>query len=277
MEAHGFFQNRRGRRLYFAAHGDAGVDEVWVFCNPFLEEKVFSQPVYVAFARALAARGAAALRFDYEGDGDSEGGASELSLAEWGEDLADACAFARSRLQARAVGLFGLRLGGSLAWLHADAVDARRLLAWDPVVDGADYFQACLRLNLTTQLATYKRVVESREQLMQRLDRGETVNIAGYEVGARMARSLAQVDLREPGRAPSCPVRVVQFLRPGGVPAKREADFPARAANVRVDALPVQPFWQESKHYDPAPERLLALSLEEALGVQQPVAAKGAA
>lgn len=260
METRGFFENRRGRRLYFAAHGDAGAREAWVFCNPFLEEKVFSHPVYVAFARRLAGEGGFALRFDYEGDGDSEGEVSHLSLAEWGDDLADACAFARERFRAQSVSLFGLRLGAALAWLRADEVRAERLLLWDPMVNGAAYFQECLRLNLTTQLATYKKIVENREQMMQRLEGGETVNIAGYEVGGRMASSIAAMDIGEPDTAPASPARVLQFLKPGaGV--NRVASPMANHSNVHVEPVSIQPFWQESKHHDPAPERLIEASL----------------
>lgn len=256
--------NRRGRRLYYAAHGDHGASEAWVFCNPFLEEKVFSHPVYVAFAREIARATGFALRFDYEGDGDSEGNASALSLDEWGDDVEDACFFARERFNVASVSLFGLRLGAAVAWLSGGRIGARRLLLWDPVVNGAAYFQDCLRVNLTTQLATHRRIVENREQLMQRLDLGETINLAGYEVGTRMAESITRIDLSDTEHGPQCPTRVIAFVKPSSTTVNREPNpAPLSGSNLHVDLLSVVPFWQESKYYDPAPQRLIELSLRE--------------
>jgi exosortase A-associated hydrolase 2 len=260
METHGFFENRRGRRLFFAAHGVAGTDRAWVFCNPFLEEKVFSQPVYVAFARRLAETGALVLRFDYEGDGDSEGEVASLSIADWLADIEDACAMVRERWNARRLNLFGLRLGASLGWAVAPVIDAERLVLWDPVLRGDDYLQECLRINLTTQLATYKRIVENRDQLMAKVEQGGTVNIAGYEIGNAMTSSLKELQFAV--TATARPALVIHLLRnPKGVP-RPEVKALAGQPGVRLETLYVQPFWQESKHYDPLPEALVRPSLE---------------
>ena len=39
----------------------------FVFCHPFAEEKLWTQRVYVSFARRLAREGHPVLRFDYRG------------------------------------------------------------------------------------------------------------------------------------------------------------------------------------------------------------------
>jgi alpha/beta superfamily hydrolase len=125
VEERGFFSNRRGRRLYYAFHGSPAVTTLWVFCNPFLEEKTFAHPVYVHFARHLAGLGNAVLRFDYEGDGDSEGETVDASLGHWRDDVEDALAFATARAKPSEVVLFGLRLGAAAAVLAAERCGIR--------------------------------------------------------------------------------------------------------------------------------------------------------
>ena len=45
----------------------------FVFCHPLTEEKLWTHRVFVTFARELAAAGHTVLRFDYRGNGDSDG------------------------------------------------------------------------------------------------------------------------------------------------------------------------------------------------------------
>ena len=52
----------------------------FVFCHAFGEEKLWAHRVFVAFARELARRGHAVLRFDCGGNGDSGGDFSQSSL-----------------------------------------------------------------------------------------------------------------------------------------------------------------------------------------------------
>ena len=261
-EERGFFTNRRGRRLFYAMHGGQNGRPAWVFCNPFLEEKVFSHPVYINFARRLSEAGWPVLRFDYEGDGDSEGDYRKIGLREWVDDVEDAISFVRGRHFAKSVNLFGLRLGASIACLAAKKNACTNLLLWEPVVDGRDYFQECLRLNLTTQLATYRKVVEDRKQLMAKLNDGKAINISGYEVGRPMADSISNMNLATQLDDIACLVHIIAFVRAGAEPVRNDM-LPltaGRKADLRV--LAVHQFWNEPRFYDAEQHALTALSLD---------------
>ncbi|HYW04929.1 MAG TPA: alpha/beta hydrolase [Gammaproteobacteria bacterium] len=265
-ESSGFLENRRGRRLFHVMTGKAGMREGWIFCNPFLEEKVFTQPVYRHFARTLAARGEWVLRFDYEGDGDSEGELDGLDLAAWIDDVEDMAEIARNRLGIRMLRLFGLRLGGAIAVSAAARVGARSVHTWHPVVKGGAYFLECLRYNLTTQLATHRRIVQDRGHLLAQLEAGQPVNILGYQVGPALAASVRGFDLVEAAQVAGCRVDVIGFARAseaGGVWRQLE-----QLPNVAFRALAVPQFWHEPRFHDAAQPGLIEASLEMFCDIQ---------
>ncbi|MBI3899541.1 MAG: alpha/beta hydrolase [Gammaproteobacteria bacterium] len=248
MEQRGFFDNRRGKKLFYAAHGRPGAGSAWLFCNPFLEEKTFSHPAYVSLARTIAANGGFAVRFDYEGDGDSDGEYDSLGLGDWVADVEAVAAFAQQRWNVTAPALFGLRLGAAVACMAAARIGSTRLLLWEPVVNGGAYLEDCLKLNLTTQLSTHKRVIEGRPKLLERLARDEQINIAGYQLGGRMAAQLQAFDLLQQLSALSgyCQIDVVRL------PPRAKADTsPVLTGVQRVIDCAGLPFWQESRQHDP--------------------------
>jgi len=128
------------RRLFGIFHPGAGLPAV-LLCNAFGQEAIRTHRFMRVLAERLARLGHAVLRFDYYGSGDSMGDDSEADLDGWHADLLQADAQLRqmSGLSQRA--WFGLRLGGSLA-LHAAPAGVpglTRVVAWEPVIDGAAY------------------------------------------------------------------------------------------------------------------------------------------
>lgn len=261
-EERGFFTNRRGRRLFYTVHGGQSNKPAWVFCNPFLEEKVFSHPVYINFARRLSKEGWPVLRFDYEGDGDSEGDCRTIGLREWVDDVEDAISLVRGKHSAKSINLFGLRLGADIACLAAKKNACTNLLLWEPVVDGHNYFQECLRLNLATQLTTYNKVVEDRKQLMAKLNDGKTINISGYEVGKLMADSISNMDLAAQMDNIACRVHIVAFVRAGAKLVRNDMQPLTAGRKVNLRVLEVDRFWNEPRLYDAEQHALTALSLD---------------
>jgi exosortase A-associated hydrolase 2 len=258
---HGFFTNRRGRRLFYALHG--GQDGVaWVFCNPFLEEKNDAHSVYVTLARALSSHATTVLRFDYEGEGDSEGRSDAVGLRDWVDDVADAAAWVRRECGAQRVGLFGLRLGGAIAALAASSADAAAVLLWQPIVDGESYLQECLRFNLATQVAVYKKVRYDRPALLKQLETGGSVNMRGYQVGASMALAIRGLDLRAALPNVLCPAGIVLIERAAA--GRPTAAFEGLGPMVGLDLRSVKSnaFWQDAHSYDPEQRELVALSLK---------------
>ncbi len=218
-----------------------------VLCAPLAEEKLWSHRVFVSFARELAAKGFAVLRFDFRGEGDSDLPFEESDLETRIADTGAAIDELRQRVpELRNVTLVGLRLGATIAAAAAarrDDVD--RLVLWDPVVDGADYMQAVLRTNLMAQMAIHRKVVESREQLIERLERGETINIEGYALAApffRQTSALRLADLLAAGNRRN----LVVSITPRPAPAR--ADL-AALAGVELACAVDEAFWKEIKAF----------------------------
>ena len=191
----GFFRNRRGKRLFYALEGDPG-KPVWIFVGATLEEKIVSHGVVRQFARRLVSEGFAVLRFDCEGEGDSEGKSSELGLEEWVQDTLDAAVFLQERGVDR-VSLFGCRLGAGVAAMAAAEIRVDTLLLWCPIADGSAYLKELFRYNIVAQLSAFQKVIVSGHEMVQRIQEGGTVNVLGWEIGARFHESVEAFRLED--------------------------------------------------------------------------------
>lgn len=256
-----FFQSG-AHSLFGVLHQPVDVRSLFVFCQPFGEEKLWAHRVFVSFARELAARGHAVLRFDWMGNGDSEGTFSDSSLETACADLRAAIAYARQTTGVARVSLVGLRLGAMVASMVADGdrgID--RLVLWAPVTNGHAYMQELLRINLTTQMATFKEIRQDREALVGVMQQGGTVNVDGYELGFPFYSQVAAVKLTDGRKAHEGPCVIVQVDRqPRPAPDLQQlaASFPT------ADVLFAQeePFWKEiARSYQQPASNLFAGTL----------------
>ena len=165
-----FFPNGH-YRLFGVLHEAKGTPrrEGFVFCAPFAEEKLWAHRVMVNFARDLADRGYPVLRFDYMGNGDSEGEFEESSLETMLSDTK--CAMRTLRQKAagiETVNLLGLRLGATVAALVTEKEEgAPKLILWEPIINGALYMREMLRINLSTQTSVYKKILHNTDALIR--------------------------------------------------------------------------------------------------------------
>lgn len=221
-----------------------------VLCAPLAEEKLWSHRVFVGFARELAAQGVAVLRFDYRGEGDSD---RPFEQSDFSTRVADTRA-AIDELRRQVPGLecvtmVGLRLGATIAAAAAAGRDdVLRLVLWDPVVDGADYMQSVLRSNLMAQMAIHHKVLESREQLIERLDRGETVNVEGYALAASLFRETSAMRLADLLATAGRPCLAVA-ITPRAASPRPDLAALAAAGQVELAAATEEAFWKEIKQF----------------------------
>lgn len=271
-----FFFPRGEVRLFGVLHHPAGTTSRsgFVLSHPFAEEKLWSHRVFVSLARALAARGHAVLRFDYTGAGDSGGTTLDTSVETHLEDLAAAIRALEERETALdTIGLVGLRLGATFAALAMEraadgslpaSLRAGPLVLWEPVVDGAAYIQDVMRSNLSAQLASFGKVIETREALQQRILGGGSVNIDGYELGRDLFQSCHRSDLLPPGPKTHSGPTLITPIAPARK-QKARADLDALAASYpqsHVLAADEEPFWREIKQFYGRAERLQTLTLD---------------
>jgi exosortase A-associated hydrolase 2 len=258
VETPSFFNGGRSQ-LFGVLHEPEGtaLPCAFVLSHPFGEEKLWSHRVFVSLARSLSNLGYPVLRFDYMGAGDSEGTLRDSSIDSHVADLSAAVAHLRARIGTHiSIGVIGLRFGATVAALHHESEMARGanpgpLILWDPVVDGEAYVQDLLRSHLGTQLAVLGRVVEGREVLRERIRRGESVNLDGYEFASGLHDSCAQT--------PLIPMTPKQF---GGdclviqisprADAKPRADLEELARSYRQGEFRMcveEPFWKEIRAF----------------------------
>lgn len=247
-----FFFPSRGQDLFAVLHApERPARRGFVFCHPFAEEKLWAHRVFVSFARELAQRGIAVLRFDEAGHGDSSGRLDSLDLQDRLVDLDAALATLRQRQpDLERVGLLGLRLGATLGWLASTrGAKVDELVLWEPLVAGGRYMQEVLMRNLSTQLAVDGRVHTKRAALVERMRAGASVNSDGYPLHIGLYDQLSGIDLLEQA-PPPCPCLLVQMNPVQGRPAREELSQLAQACpRAELATVVEQPFWREIKQY----------------------------
>ena len=124
------------------AHGPAVV-----LCPPLGRDHIVSYVQYRQVADQLAAAGLVAMRFDYDGIGDSDGGLGDPDRVEaWTESIVAAVRFLGDHGATR-VSLVGLRLSCLLAVEAAQRLGGvARLVAWDPQDSGRGFLREQLML-----------------------------------------------------------------------------------------------------------------------------------
>ena len=111
-----------GERIFTVEHhpNDSAPTKAYIFVHPFAEEKLWGHRVYVTTARAFCEKGILVARFDFRGHGDSDGDYEDASL---GRHIADVNTvidhIKQSNPTINKIGLFGLRLGATIACLTA--------------------------------------------------------------------------------------------------------------------------------------------------------------
>ena len=188
-----FLQGLAGRifGVYFAAEAASRHRIAYLYLPPFAEEMNRSRRTAALHARALAALGIPVLVLDPYGTGDSEGDFRDARWEIWLDDVAVAAEWLRREAQCSAVGLWGLRLGTLLAVNAAVGLPDyfRRLLLWQPVLDGRSMLTQFLRIRVAAKLQD-SGPRETTNGLRALLAAAGSIEVAGYELGAELGRAL---------------------------------------------------------------------------------------
>lgn len=256
-----FFPDQRGHRLFGVYHPPANVtggpaDTAVIYCAPLFEEKLWAHRVGVNFARQAAAAGWPVLRFDYFGDGDSEGLFREASLATRASDVGAAIAHLSAQESMSRFILLGLGLGAVIALQSLARPGVLGAVCWQPVVDGPRYIGEVLRLNLAAQMVLHRKVVRTRDELVEDLRRGETVNVEGYEITQALYKEIAAIDMRAFMAAVTRPTLVLQIAPDAATePAYRELAAIEPGGLLTFGGVREDRFWtQQMALYPPCTE-----------------------
>lgn len=265
-----FFENGKGKRLFGFLHRPQESAEheprqnAIIYCSPLFEEKLNAHRVFVHFARYAASRGYPVLRFDYYGDGESEGCFQDASISSRLEDVQGAVEYLLKTVDVAGVFLLGLRLGGTLALLSHDRHPRTKgVVAWAPILKGQDYLYKVLRANLSYQLLLHKKVLHDRKALIEIMNRGELVNVDGYEISRTLFQEASSIDLTGSDFRLQRPALIIQ-ISSNGKPANgtRETVEGNGSHCPTSKWVSEVEFWQPLKKVYPPCEELFIMTLD---------------
>ena len=136
-------QNRKLSAMIHANSFTVTQTPIVICCHGFTSDKIGSNQLTLQLAKAIAAAGLIAVRFDFTGSGESDGEfAADTTIKNWQEDLRNVVDWVRSvpEFEGLPIYLLGHSLGGLIALSHDDAGIAGRV-ALAPVTRPVDNFQ----------------------------------------------------------------------------------------------------------------------------------------
>src|SRR3972149_9439714 len=124
MEEEALGLTEKKQQMYGVLHhpsvsGPGGKKRGIIFCSPFAEEFTRTWGQMAFWARELSGLGYFVFRFQYYGTGDSGGDLSQLTLTSMVSDAQEAIKFLEKTTGVEEVGLFGFRLGATIAAMTA--------------------------------------------------------------------------------------------------------------------------------------------------------------
>lgn len=139
--------------------------------------------MYRRLAQAMVGAGLPVLRFDPTGTGDSQGSLDSTSLTDWVDDTVAAVEYMLRSTGCRVWGMFGVRLGATVALRSAQRLGGDGKLAlWEPVLDGQVYLE-----ELSSQ---HFRANRESHILTQEAQVGEFV---GYRLGRELLEEIGAI------------------------------------------------------------------------------------
>lgn len=244
-----FILSANGRILLLLREPPAPSNGCVLIVPPFGEEMNKSRRMMTLLAIALAERSVASVIVDLYGTGDSAGDFAAASWPAWHADLEAAARWCNSRGTAL-TGLVTIRLGAALAVsaLAAGAIaPVARTVLWQPVLDGGRFFTQLLRLRLAAMLAEQDRK-ETVAELKERLARGESLEIAGYNISPQLAADLEGIAVPQSLLVHMGNIHWFEISRESDAvlptPSARLVDA-TRTAGVSIEARQFvgEPFW----------------------------------
>ena len=198
-----------------------------VLCNPIGYEAMSAHRAYRHLADRLASRGFPALRFDYDGTGDSAGESDDPDRVQaWLGSVEAAIAELRALADNCRIGLFGARLGATLATLAAarcGGVDC--LVPWGPVVSGRKHVRELRAFRMLKSPKVSPTVGEEGSE-----------EVGGYYFGKQTLADLSSIDLLSGTGSVAKRALVLGRDRPGGEEADLASHLKAQGTDVRLVA-----------------------------------------
>lgn len=231
-----------------------------LYLPPLAEEMNRCRALVAAQARAFANAGYACLLLDYFGTGDSAGELADAAWQTWQADVLTAADWLEKE-SGMPVTLWGCRLGALLA---ADVASQnpsrfRRLIFWQPVVDGKMYLTQFLRLRVAF-LMDRGLPPETTDQMRAQLSNNQSMVISGYAIPAAIANAIDPIRITDRAGLSGCHIDWLENVSEPGKPfaiASQKAIETLQSQGNKVESFPftAPPMWQLHER-DEAPDLL---------------------
>ncbi len=157
-----------------------------LLCYPGIQEYNAAHWAFRRLAGMLARDGHHVLRFDYFGTGDSDGDVGAGTPERWVEDVNEAAQELKDLAGIREISLVGMRIGATAgAIASARGLELRRLILWEPVINGVQYVR---ELELWDERRNLILLHASRT-------RGRRDELLGHSFPSELRRSTEALDL----------------------------------------------------------------------------------
>lgn len=168
-----------------------------LFVPPFGEEMNKCRRQITAVSEAFVRTGYATLVPDLFGTGDSAGDFIEATWTIWQESVGSCFSWCEQH-GLHVAGLVGIRLGAVLAaeTLRSTNRAVAATVLWQPVANGQQFVTQFLRLRIAASMMSGDKK-ETSEHIRARLGRGESLEIAGYNVSSELLRAIEALKLEE--------------------------------------------------------------------------------
>lgn len=226
-----------------------------IFCAPFGEEKLVSHRVLVKLARHFSNIGLPCLRFDHTGHGDSSGNFEDATLEIWKSDLELMISFAHNTLNIKNIILLGVRFGATLSYLMTTKNPLlKNLILISPIINGKEYLKLLLRSNLTTQMAAFKKIIKTREDLINELMNDQPVNVDGYLLSKDLYLQMENVNLLNELSSHAENILLLNLKKKINEPPNLDLEnfselLRKQNKNVSIEEIVSDVFWTDNNYY----------------------------
>ena len=243
----GFIQGQQGALFQVVHRPPTGiaVRGTVLYAHPLMEEHNKSRRMVALQARQLAAQGWVVVQPDLYGCGDSDGDFEEARWEVWLEDL-HACLTKLPHDSQQPLVLWGLRAGCLLIGdlISRYSYTPALTIFWQPVVQGHVHLNQILRLRVASGMMS-GAAGETTKILRERLQNGETVEVAGYDLHPEWVAALSASTLQPPSTGE------VVWLEVSGnseaslspVASQKTQAWTDTGLAVHAQALLGEPFW----------------------------------
>jgi alpha-beta hydrolase superfamily lysophospholipase len=183
VERTAFYFESEGQSLFawLHRHPVKTLNHGVLICPPVGHEQVHSHGTLRHLADRLAGEGFHVMRLDYSGIGDSDGQDKDPGrVAIWQANVRDAAGWLRQHGGCEKISLIGLRMGATLAAIHATACEVENLVLWAPMVKGSRYVRELTALSRTAAHSA---------------DSSSSIEAMGFVFTDETVQDLAQIDL----------------------------------------------------------------------------------